>query len=198
MNKNLFPEMAKMLDRGFKERLLGQKSKVIWFTGLSGAGKSTIGLGLEKKLYSEGILTQVLDGDVVRTGINKNLTFSEVDREENIRRISEVSKLLMNSGVVTINCFIAPTRKIRETAKDIIGRENFVEVYVSTPLDVCEQRDIKGLYKKARAGEIKNFTGISSPFEEPVHPDIEVDTSKTSLDEAVDEVFQKVIEFIKS
>ncbi|NQV01702.1 MAG: adenylyl-sulfate kinase [Bacteroidia bacterium] len=182
--ENIHPVFDQILTRAHKEQLLNQRSKVVWFTGLSGAGKTTLAKGLEKNLHNEGYLAQVLDGDNIRTGINNNLGFSEADRLENIRRISEVSKLLMNSGIITLNSFISPTRKIRHLAMDIIGRENFIEVFVDAPIAVCEQRDIKGLYKKAREGKIKNFTGIDSPFEVPLNADLVVNTAEINIKKA--------------
>lgn len=192
-NTNIFPQFNSLLSREDKEKFLNQRSKVIWFTGLSGSGKSTIGMGLEKMLYDNGYLAQVLDGDIIRSGINNNLGFSEEDRLENIRRIAEVSKLFIFSGVITINCFISPTVQIRNMAKDIIGRKDFIEIYVNTPLEVCEQRDVKGLYKKARNGEIKDFTGITSPFEDPLTPDYIVTTHDKSEEESIDDVFHFVL-----
>ncbi|MEN8122162.1 MAG: adenylyl-sulfate kinase, partial [Bacteroidota bacterium] len=180
-NQNqIFPVFDQIINRKDKEKLLKQKAKVIWLTGLSGSGKTTLGAALEKELYKKGFLTQILDGDNIRSGINKNLKFTEEDRLENIRRISEVTKLFVNCGVITINCFITPTESIRQIARDIIGEKNIIEVFVNTPLEVCEERDTKGLYKKARSGELKNFTGISSPFEIPTHADIDINTSKFS------------------
>jgi len=192
-NTEIFPVFDKIISKKQKETLLKQKAKVIWLTGLSGSGKTTLGAALEKKLYEKGFLTQILDGDNIRSGINKNLRFTEADRYENIRRIAEVTKLFLNCGVITINCFIAPTKKIRDISREIIGRENMIEVFVSTPLKVCEQRDTKGLYAKARSGELPNFTGISSPFEIPSSPDVDVDTSSLSLDESVQKVYNVVI-----
>lgn len=191
--KNLHPVFDQILTRGDRERLLRQRSRVIWFTGLSGAGKTTLAKELEKKLHYNGYLAQVLDGDNIRSGINNNLGFTEADRKENIRRIAEVSKLLIHSGVITLNSFISPTREIRHIAMDIIGRENFVEVFVSTPLEECEKRDIKGLYKKAREGKIKNFTGIDSPFEPPINPDISVDTTDQTVDDSLEKILKVII-----
>ena len=182
----------KILNRADKEKLLNQRSKVIWMTGLSGAGKTTIARNVELELSKRGFLTQSLDGDNIRTGINNNLGFSEEDRYENIRRISEVSKLFLNCGIICINSFISPTKEIRQMAKDIIGNENFIEVYVNAPLEVCEQRDVKGLYRKAREGKIKNFTGIDAPFEVPENPDVEIQTDKLSIEDSV----QKCLEVI--
>ena len=195
-SENIFPVFEQIINRAQKEKLLKQKAKVIWLTGLSGSGKTTVAAAFEKELYARGFLTQILDGDNIRTGINKNLKFTVEDRLENIRRIAEVTKLFINCGVITINCFITPTEAIRDIARKIIGAENILEVYVSTPLEVCEQRDIKGLYKKARAGELKNFTGISSPFEKPLHAVVEIDTSKLSLKESVDKLLKVVLKEI--
>ncbi len=175
----------KMLGREEKEHQLRQHARVIWLTGLSGSGKSTIAFGLEKELVSLGFLTQILDGDNIRSGINSNLGFSEEDRRENIRRISEVSKLFLNCGIICINSFITPTQNMRALAKEIIGKENLVEVYVNAPLEVCEQRDTKGLYKKARAGLIKDFTGIDSPYEPPPQPDLVLHTDQMKTKECI-------------
>lgn len=197
MNKmeenNIHPVFDQIMTRGDKECLLRQRSKVIWFTGLSGAGKTTLAKNLERRLHSNGYLTQVLDGDNIRTGINSNLGFSDEDRTENIRRIAEVSKLLIHSGVITINSFISPTEDIRHMAMDIIGKENFIEIFVFAPLEVCEKRDVKGLYKKAREGKIKNFTGIDAPFEEPTNADVKVDTSKLTVDQCIEKIVEDVL-----
>jgi len=193
---HIYPVFDAILGRADKEALLKQYSKVIWMTGLSGSGKTTIAIALEKKLNTKGFLTQVLDGDNVRTGINNNLGFSEEDRAENIRRIAETSKLFLNCGVITINCFVSPTIEIRENAKEIIGAENFVEVYVNTPIEVCEQRDVKGLYKKARAGEIKDFTGIDAPFEAPLHPKINVKTAERTIEETTNQILDYILPLI--
>jgi len=166
-SKNIYPVFDKILSRADKEKLLNQKGIVLWFTGLSGSGKTTIAQHLEKELYSRGYLTQVLDGDNIRTGLNNNLGFSENDRTENIRRIAEVAKLFMDCGIITLCSFVSPTREMRQMAKEIIGEKDFIEIYVNAPLEVCEKRDVKGLYKKARNGEVKNFTGIDSSFDEP-------------------------------
>lgn len=182
-----------MLTRSDKEELLGQRSAMIWFTGLSGSGKSTIAIALERELHKRGLLCRILDGDNIRSGINNNLGFSEADRVENIRRIAEVSKLFIDSGIITIAAFISPNESIRNMAADIIGRDNFIEIYVSTPIEECERRDVKGLYAKARRGEIKNFTGISAPFEAPSNPALELDTSKLSLEESVNKLLELVL-----
>lgn len=191
---NIYPIYDKMMTRADKEALLGQKGMMIWFTGLSGSGKSTIALSLERELDKRGILCRILDGDNIRSGINRNLGFSEEDRVENIRRIAEVGKLFVDTGIVTIAAFISPTNQLREMAAGIIGKDDFHEIYVSTPLSVCEQRDVKGLYARARRGEIKDFTGVSAPFEAPEHPALSLDTSKLTLEEAVNQVLQLIFE----
>ena len=195
---NLFPIFDDILQREDKEELLNQNSKVIWMTGLSGSGKTTVAKGVERYLHSQGILNQLLDGDNIRVGISSNLTFSSEDRAENIRRISEVSKLFLNCGVVTLNCFVSPTIEIRNIAKDIIGAENFIEVYINASVDTCEGRDVKGLYQKARKGEIKDFTGISAPFEAPKSPEIEINTTQLSIDESVQKVLDYILPIIKT
>lgn len=179
-----------------REERLGQKAVTIWLTGLSGAGKSTLANEVEKRLFAMGKYTMLLDGDNVRMGLNQNLGFSEEDRVENIRRIAEVSKLMNDAGLIVLTSFISPFRQDRRNAKNIIG-ERFVEVYISTPLEECEKRDVKGLYKKARNGEISNFTGITSPYEVPEHPDITVDTSKYSPEECVDIILKGLEQFIE-
>lgn len=194
---NIHPIFDQLLQRSDKEALLKQKSCVLWMTGLSGSGKSTIAKGLEKKLHEAGYLSYVLDGDNVRAGINANLGFSEEDRMENIRRVSEVSKLFVQAGVITINSFVSPTKDVRQLAKDIIGEEDFLEVYINAPFEVCAQRDVKGLYKKALAGEIKNFTGLDAPFEAPENPAIEIKTAEMSIEDSVEAIFQQLIQRIK-
>jgi adenylylsulfate kinase len=193
LSENIFPVFHEILDRSAKEKLLNQRSKVIWLTGLSGAGKTTIAKHLEIALVENGFFTQILDGDNIRSGINNNLGFSDADRFENIRRIAEISKLFVNCGVITINCFISPTEDIREMARRIIGADDFIEIYVNAPLNVCEDRDVKGLYSKARRGEIKEFTGITSPFETPQNYDIELRTDLVSVDESVKQVMQLIL-----
>ena len=195
---NLFPIFDDILQREHKEILLQQNAKVIWMTGLSGSGKTTVAKGVERHLHSQGILNQILDGDNIRVGISSNLTFSLEDRTENIRRISEISKLFINCGVVTLNCFVSPTIEIRNIAKEIIGAENFIEVYINASIDTCEERDVKGLYQKARKGEIKNFTGISAPFEAPKSPEIEINTAQLSIDESVQKVLDYILPIIKT
>lgn len=190
---NIYPIFDRMLCRHDKEELLKQHSVMIWFTGLSGSGKSTIAIALERELHKRGLLCRILDGDNIRSGINNNLGFTEADRIENIRRIAEVSKLFVDTGVITIAAFISPSNDIREMAANIIGRDDFLEVYVSTPIEECERRDVKGLYAKARRGEIKNFTGISAPFEAPAHPALVLDTSALSLEESVDKLLELIL-----
>jgi len=197
MGNNIHPIFDRLLQREDRENRLGQRSKVLWLTGLSGSGKSTIAQHLERKLYNEGFFAQVLDGDNIRSGLNSNLSFSPEDRTENIRRISEIAKLYLQSGVVTINSFISPTLEIRQMAKDIVGAEDFIEVYINTPLEVCEARDVKGLYKKARKGEIKGFTGIDAPYEAPKNPAIEVKTHNMTIDESVDVIYNYLLDVIK-
>ena len=190
---NIHPVFDKIIPREEKEERLKQKSTVLWFTGLSGSGKTTLAEALERKLFNQGFLTQVLDGDNIRSGINNNLSFTEEDRTENIRRIAEVSKLFINCGVITLCSFVSPTDKIRNVVSEIVGEEDFFEIYVSTPIEVCEERDIKGLYAKARAGEIKDFTGISAPFEAPKNPKITIDTSQHSIEECVDILLKQIL-----
>ncbi|MDB5284666.1 MAG: cysC [Bacteroidota bacterium] len=196
-SEHIHPVFDQLLTREDKEKLLKQKAKVLWFTGLSGSGKSTIAKGLEKTLHEKGFLVMVLDGDNVRAGINNNLGFSDEDRKENIRRIAEVSKLFLQCGVVTICSFVSPTAEIRKMAGEIIGKEDFVEIYVNASLEECEKRDVKGLYAKARKGEIKDFTGISAPFEAPINPDLEIVTEKKTVEESVNEVVNFVLPKIK-
>ena len=182
---NIYPIFDRMMSRDDKEQLLKQRGMMLWFTGLSGSGKSTVAIALERELHSRGLLCRILDGDNIRSGINNNLGFSAEDRVENIRRIAEVGRLFVDTGIITIAAFISPNNQLREMATEIIGKDDFVEVFVSTPLEECEKRDVKGLYAKARCGEIKNFTGISAPFEAPEHPDITLDTSKLPVEESV-------------
>ncbi len=190
---NIYPIFDKMLTRADKEALLNQHSVMIWFTGLSGSGKSTIAIALERELQKRGLLCRILDGDNIRSGINNNLGFSEEDRVENIRRIAEIGKLFVDTGIITIAAFISPNNDIREMAANIIGKENFLEIYVSTPIEECERRDVKGLYAKARRGEIKNFTGISAPFEAPEHPALSIDTSKLTVQESVNKLLELIL-----
>ena len=186
--KHIYPIFDRMLSRSDKEELLKQHSVMIWFTGLSGSGKSTIAIALERELQKRGFLCRILDGDNIRSGINNYLGFSAEDRIENIRRIAEIGKLFVDTGIITIAAFISANNDIREIAANNIGKEDFMEIYVSTPIEECERRDVKGLYAKARKGEIKNFTGISAPFEAPQHPALSLDTSKLSVEESVNKL----------
>jgi len=187
---NIYPIFDRMLTRQDKEKLLGQRGVMLWFTGLSGSGKSTIAIALERELQKRGLLCRILDGDNIRSGINSNLGFSEEDRRENIRRIAEVGKLFVDTGIITLAAFISPTAGLREMAADIIGHADFKEIYVSTPLATCEERDVKGLYARARRGEVKNFTGVSAPFEAPGSPALTLDTSRLSLGESVERLLR--------
>lgn len=184
-DNNIYPIFDRMLTRADKERLLGQRGVMLWFTGLSGSGKSTLAIALERALQERGKLCRILDGDNIRTGINNNLGFSDEDRTENIRRIAEVAKLFVDTGIITLAAFISPTERMRQMARTIIGAADFKEIYVSTPVEECERRDVKGLYAKARAGLVKNFTGISAPFEAPAAPALTLDTSRLSVTESV-------------
>ena len=197
MAENIYPIYDRMMTRQDKESLLGQRGIMIWFTGLSGSGKSTVAMGVERELHAQGILCRILDGDNVRAGINNNLGFSAEDRIENIRRIAEIGKLFVQTGVVTLACFVSPTNDIRQMAREIVGKEDFLEVYISTPIEECERRDVKGLYARAKKGEVKNFTGISAPFEAPVSPDIDIDTSKIPLEESVRTLTELIIKRVK-
>ncbi len=197
MENHIHPIFDRLLTRQDRERRLQQNSKVLWLTGLSGSGKSTIAEALERKLHNSGYFAQVLDGDNIRSGINSNLGFSIEDRQENIRRIAEIGKLYLNSGIITINSFISPTVEIRNFAKQTIGEENFIEIYINAPIEVCEQRDVKGLYQKARKGIIKGFTGIDSPYEPPINPTIEIRTDQLSLEESVDKIFNYINPILK-
>ena len=192
MTENIYPIYDRMMSRADKEQLLGQKGIMVWFTGLSGSGKSTVAMGVERELHARGILCRILDG------INSNLGFTAEDRNENIRRIAEVGKLFVQTGIVTLACFVSPTNDLRRMAREIVGSEDFMEVYVSTPIEECERRDVKGLYARARRGEVKNFTGISAPFEEPEHADTSIDTSKLTLEESVNRLTEEIIKRVKS
>lgn len=166
--------------------MLNQKAQLIWFTGLSGSGKSTLAVALEKQLFDQGYKTYLLDGDNVRQGLNKDLSFDDAGRAENIRRIGEVAKLMLDAGMVVIAAFISPLRSHRERVRRSIGKNNFFEVFVDCPIEMCEQRDVKGLYKKARKGQVKNFTGIDSPYQPPESPDLVIKTNLMNLSESLD------------
>jgi len=194
--EHIHPIFDRLLSRREREERLRQRSKVFWLTGLSGSGKSTLAQGLERKLFEAGYFPQVLDGDNIRSGINSNLGFSTADRQENIRRIAEVARLYCHSGIVTICSFISPTRAMRALAKEIIGQDDFLEVHVHAPLEVCETRDVKGLYRKARAGEIKGFTGIDAPYEAPSAPDLFLPTHEHELDISLDTLFSFALDHV--
>ncbi len=185
---NIIPQNYSV-NKNNRNNLLRHRSFVIWFTGLSGSGKSTLANHLEKKLTDNQILTYILDGDNIRFGLNKDLSFSEEDRKENIRRIGEVAKLMVDAGIVVLTAFISPFREDRDAVRKLLGKGEFIEVYIKCPLDVCEKRDVKGLYSKARAGEIRNFTGISSPFEEPKNSEYIINSDKTSIEESIDSLY---------
>lgn len=187
-----------MVDRRAKEALLGQTGRVIWLSGLSGSGKSTLSCSLERKLHEEGILTQVLDGDNVRTGLNAGLGFTDEDRSENIRRIAEVSKLFLQAGVVTINSFITPREELRRLVRAIVGDEDLVEVWVRCSFEECRRRDVKGLYARAEKGEVSHFTGKDSGFEPPARSDLVLDTERESPDESLRRLYEFVRPRIRS
>jgi bifunctional enzyme CysN/CysC len=180
------------INKELREKMNGHSGQVLWLTGLSGSGKSTIADALEKALYAQGKKTYILDGDNVRHGLNKDLGFTDKDRVENIRRVAEVAKLMCDAGLIVITAFISPFRSEREMAKSLFSSNEFKEIYVSTPLKTAEKRDPKGLYKKARKGEIPNFTGIDSPYEQPINPDLKIDTSKNDIEVCV----KKILEII--
>lgn len=189
---NIYPIKTKV-SKSQREQLLGQHARLVWFTGLSGSGKSTLAVQLEAQLHEMGYKTYLLDGDNIRAGLNKDLSFTDEGRVENIRRIGEVSKLMLDAGIVVLSAFISPFQADRDQVKKIVGEENYVEVFVDAPIEVCEQRDVKGLYKKARAGEVKNFTGIDSPYEPPVNPDVIIPTGSMTIDASVKKLMDVVI-----
>ena len=190
-SKHIIPHQF-FVDRNKRAELKGHPSFLIWFTGLSGSGKSTIASRLEEELFNRGYHTYILDGDNVRKGLNSDLDFTDFGRQENIRRIGEVANLFVDAGIVVMASFISPFRQEREFVKNLVGPSCFFEVFVDCPIEECETRDIKGLYKKARAGEIPNFTGISSPYERPENPDSTIDTSLLSVDEAITKLIDKL------
>lgn len=197
MNGNIIPHNHAIQSINRAKRN-GHKPFLLWFTGLSGSGKSTIASALEKQLFEKNYQTYILDGDNIRFGLNKDLDFSDVGRKENIRRISEVARLFLDAGMVVFTAFISPFEADRKQAKEIVGAEKFIEVFIDTPLHVCEQRDVKGLYKKARAGEIKHFTGIDSPFEKPLHPDIHVKTEGQSVENSTAYLYSEFLKRVKT
>jgi adenylylsulfate kinase len=185
---------AGAVTRDDREKLNGHKGATVWLTGLSGAGKSTIAVDLEKRLLERGVRTYILDGDNIRHGLNKNLGFSPEDRTENIRRIGEVAKLFTDAGMVVLTAFISPYRADRDQVRHLMREGDFIEVHVDAPVEVCEQRDVKGLYKKARAGEIKEFTGVSAPYEPPLHPELRIDTAQLTVEQSS----QRIIEYLEN
>lgn len=189
--KNLFPHKH-FVSAELRKKLINQKPILIWLSGISGSGKSTIANELEKKLYENNFLSYLLDGDNIRIGLNKDLGFTDDDRKENIRRISEVSRLMLDAGLIVITAFISPFKEERQLAKNLVLEENYFLVHVDCSVEKCEERDVKGLYKKARAGEIKNFTGIDSPYEVPENPNLIVNTEKESVDESVKKIFNAI------
>ena len=193
MAEHIHPIFEQLLQRAEREKRLQQHSKVLWLTGLSGSGKSTIAKYLERLLFEEGYFPQVLDGDNIRFGINNNLSFSTEDRLENIRRIAEISKLYLHTGVLCINSFISPAREMRDLARQIVGPADFIEIYINAPLEVCEARDVKGLYQKARAGLIKGFTGIDDPYEAPENPALEIRTDQMSIADSA----QAILDYLR-
>jgi adenylylsulfate kinase len=195
-SNNIFPNQEELVTSSDKENLLSHKGMVIWMTGYSGSGKTTLAYELERRLHDEGILTKVLDGDVLRQGMNKGLGFSMEDRTENIRRTAELAKQLASCGVVVICSLITPTNELRRLAESIIGEQHFILYYIATPLDVCEKRDVKGHYAKARTGEIKQFTGVSNPFEMPTNAIYSIDTSELSIDESVTYLFDDIFQLL--
>lgn len=192
MSENLHPISDRLLTQADREASLGQKGKVIWLCGLSGSGKSTLAIALEKTLHQAGRHVYVLDGDNIRTGLNAGLGFSSEDRQENIRRIAEVSKLFADAGIITINSFITPTESLRAMAREIVGKDNLIEVYVKASFETCKKRDVKGLYKKVEQGLVPDFTGKDSGFEEPVQTDLVIDTEA----ETVEESLAKLVDFV--
>ncbi len=195
--EHIHPVSGRLLQQADKENLLRQHGCVVWLTGLSGSGKSTIAIALERQLHGSGHYTVVLDGDNIRAGINSNLGFSDADRAENIRRIAEIAKLFLQNGAVVLCCFVSPTEAIRGQARTIIGSNDFIEVFVDTPLEECERRDVKGLYAKARAGEVKDFTGISAPFEAPLSPALRLTTANHTAAHAADELYRFLLPHIQ-
>ena len=193
MKENLHPILDRLLTRAHREAVTKQRGAVIWMCGLSGSGKSTLATALERRLHDQGKLVYVLDGDNIRTGLNSGLSFSDEDRKENIRRIAEVSKLFVDAGVVTINSFITPSSKLRTMAREIIGKDDLIEVYVKASFEICMKRDVKGLYAKAEKGLVPQFTGKDSEFEEPLDSDLVIDTESQSVEESVETLYEFVL-----
>jgi adenylylsulfate kinase len=197
MAEHIYPIFDQTLNRQDKEALLKQRAVVVWMAGLSGSGKSTLAKGLERELHARGYLTELLDGDNLRSGINNNLGFSEAERLENIRRSAETAKLFLQAGIVTICSLISPTEEVRQLARTIIGAEDFFEVYINAPFAVCADRDVKGLYKKALNGEIKNFTGLDAPFEAPTQPALEIRTAEQDYSDSLQQLLDALLPRIK-
>ncbi len=195
--KNIHPIDHHLVSTEEREIRYGQHAKVFWFTGLSGSGKSTLAIALERTLFDHGYQVTVLDGDNIRSGINSNLGFSPEDRNENIRRIAEIARLFLQNGQICIVSFISPTIQLRQLAKDIIGEEYFNEVFIDTPIELCEKRDVKGLYKKARAGEIRDFTGVDAPYEIPEQPDFHIRTEGKTIENSSEELFNLILPGIR-
>jgi len=195
-SNNIYPIQTKV-SKVQREQLLEQHATLIWFTGLSGSGKSTLAVQLEAQLHALGYKTYLLAGANIRAGLNRDLSFTEEGRVENIRRIGEVCKLMIDAGVIVLSAFISPFKADREQVKNIVGADNFIEVFVDAPLEVCEQRDVKGLYKKARAGEVKNFTGIDSPYETPEKPDVHIPTHKLALEQSIEKLMSHLLPIVK-
>ena len=197
MEPTIYPIYAQMLDRAAREKKLRQRAKVIWLFGLSGSGKSTLVTALEQRLFTDGYVTAHLDGDNLRDGLNKGLGFTDADREENIRRVAEVSKLFFQSGIICLNSFITPKESLRTLARTIIGAENLLEIYVECSFETCLKRDVKGLYRRAQAGQIANFTGTESAFEPPAHPHLILNTETNSLEESLQTLYSFVLPLLK-
>ena len=193
----IFPVLDKVIQREEKENFLKQHAKVIWLTGLPCSGKTTLALALERALFNKSFLCQVLDGDNIRSGINNDLGFSPAGRTENIRRIAEVSKLFVNNGIITINAFVSPTNEVRELARHIIGKADYIEIFLSPSPEICEQRDVKGQYRRARLGEITDFTGVNAPFELPSHPDLVLPTDTNTVSECLEKLLDFIIPTIE-
>lgn len=193
MNLNYIYPIKTKVSAEERQHLMQQRPRLIWFTGLSGSGKSTLAVQLEAALHAQGFKTYLLDGDNIRSGLNRDLSFTDEARVENIRRIAEVSKLFLDAGVILLSAFISPFQADREQVKRIVGEDNYIEVFVDAPLEVCEQRDVKGLYRKARAGEVRNFTGISSPYEKPLHPDVVIPTDRMSVEESMEVLMKSIV-----
>lgn len=195
MNENIHPTIFK-ITQADRIKSLGQRPLLAWFTGLSGSGKSTLANGVETALHLRGVHTYLLDGDNIRTGLSQDLSFTDGDRVENIRRIAEVSKLMMDAGLVVLSAFISPFREEREMIRDLVGAESFLEIFVDCPIQVCEERDVKGLYQKARMGLIKNFTGIDSPYQAPLNPFVTIKTAEESLVDSISKVTELLVQKI--